>query len=75
MPETDITRPEDVLDRLGGNAINDDIVSFQLKPGETKVDEFNVLRLYNLTEPGKYTIYLARGKLKSNVITVTLTAT
>ena len=66
---------DDVVDRFGANALNDDRVSFPLKSGESKVDEFNVLRLYNLTEPGKYTIYLARGKLKSNVITVTLTAT
>jgi hypothetical protein len=53
-----------------------------LKPGESFVDEIDVTKFYDLSQPGKYTISVARpippaqnlgeGKVKSNSITVTV---
>jgi hypothetical protein len=54
-----------------------------LKPGESFVDEVTVTGFYDLSQPGEYKISVARsmppyqnlgkGRVKSNVITVTLT--
>ncbi len=65
---------DEVVKRLGTQTLNDHGYSFELKPGEKRVDGIDVLRFYKLTEPGKFTIYAVRGGVKSNVITVTLTA-
>jgi len=50
-----------------------------LKPGESQVDKVNVSRLYDLSRPGRYSIFLRRfdeqskSFIKSNKITVTVT--
>lgn len=54
-----------------------------LKPGESFVDEIEVTKFYDLSQPGKYTVAVARdippgqnlgeGKVKSNPVTVTVT--
>lgn len=46
-----------------------------LKPGESTREEIEITELYNLTEPGKYTIRVDRtfagiGHFSSNVVTV-----
>ena len=53
--------------------------STKLKPGETMTDRVNVSKLYDLNQPGKYTIQFQRLDpetktfVKSNEITVTVT--
>jgi len=57
-------------------------VAHWLKPGASFVDQVTVTRFYDLSEPGKYTIALAReippaqnlgkGKVRSNSITITV---
>ena len=52
-----------------------------LKPGETITDDVNLLRLFDLKHPGKYTLRVSRavpqdlggGTIKSNIVTITLT--
>ncbi len=58
-------------------------VPVTLEPGESFIDEVTVTTFYNLSQPGKYTISVARpmpprqnlgkGSVKSNIITVTVT--
>jgi hypothetical protein len=53
-----------------------------LKPGESFIDEVTVTQFYDLSQPGEYTISLARpfpprqnlgeGRVKSNTITLTV---
>lgn len=49
-----------------------------MKPGETMTDRVNVSKVYDLTQPGRYTIQFQRLDpetktfVKSNEITVTL---
>ncbi len=54
-----------------------------LKPGESFVDQVTVTKFYDLNQPGKYTISVAReipprqnldkGSVRSNAVTVTVT--
>ena len=52
-----------------------------LKPGETISNDINLLRLFDLKQPGKYTLQVSRrvpealggGVVKSNIITITIT--
>jgi len=58
-------------------------LSRTLEPGESFVDEVTVTRFYDLSQPGKYTISVARpiepwqnlgkGSVKSNAVTVAVT--
>jgi hypothetical protein len=51
-----------------------------LKPGETITHDVNLLRLFYLKHPGKYTLRVSRavpqdlggGIIKSNIVTITL---
>lgn len=62
--------PDVTMKRSGG--------STKVKPGETMTDRVNVSKLYDLTQPGRYTIQFQRLDpetktfVKSNEITVTL---
>jgi len=53
-------------------------VAISLKPGKTMTDRINACKLFDLSRPGKYSIYVFRwsttdGKtLRSNTITVTV---
>jgi hypothetical protein len=57
--------------------IVDSFVLLPLEPGQAMKDEIDIAKLFDLSAPGKYTIQIRRGergiKLKSNVLTVTLT--
>src|ERR1700722_196336 len=41
-----------------------------LKPGETRKGSLVISDLYDLTHPGKYSVQVRRGTVKSNTITV-----
>jgi hypothetical protein len=57
--------------------------AYSLKPGESFVDQIDVTKLYDMTEPGTYTISVVRevppaqnlgkGRVKSNSVVVTVT--
>ena len=70
-PETDFgyarnghNKLDDVFKRFGIQALQDNSVSFTLKPAQTKVNELDVLRFYNLIKPGQYAIYVKRTALR-----------
>jgi hypothetical protein len=85
-PETDMgfelnghAKREDVVKRVGRSALDFNGVAVPLKPGEKWPEQFDVRERYNLTQPGKYTVYVRRELeesykyVMSNEITVTLT--
>ncbi len=43
-----------------------------ISPGATLTQEQRVSALYDMRKPGKYTIQVARGEIKSNIVTVTV---
>lgn len=49
--------------------------SIPLQPGKTITDRINICKLYDVSQPGKYSIQVYRpdGSLRSNTITVTVT--
>jgi hypothetical protein len=49
------------------------VIFEDLQPHESKQEDVAVSRYFNMTAPGKYSIRLRQGKLKSNVVTVTVT--
>ena len=47
-------------------------IAVPLDPGKTAKCELIISDLYDLSRPGKYTIRVHRGSVKSNVITATV---
>jgi hypothetical protein len=58
-------------------------ITYELEPGKSFDDELVITKLYVLTQPGKYTVWVARGQdpldksgksvVKSNEVTVAIT--
>jgi len=53
--------------------ISSSVSASQLKPGETRVEYILLTDFYNMSKPGRYTVQVSKGAVKSNPITIVVT--